>query len=84
MDFSKLIYSLTDHDMSDLYDLLSKERIRRFDESKYPEFTETEKNIYQKLGKLKVMVAYKLRTKLDSNICQLMVEKCLEHNDVKY
>jgi hypothetical protein len=78
MDMSKFVLSFSDEELAQLSIAVWKERLQRFDISKYPSLTEIEKNIYFNNGKIKTIIAYKIRTKLDSHTCQMMVEKSME------
>ena len=75
---SKFVSSFSDEELAQLAFAIWKERLHRFDISKHPPLTEIEKNLYTTSGKIKTIVAYKIRTRLDSHICQMVVEKSME------
>jgi hypothetical protein len=75
MDIRKLVAAFSDEELEELSIAIGLEREKRFDYDKYPPLTETEKNLRLTSGKVKTILAYKVRTNLNTYICKMMVEK---------
>jgi hypothetical protein len=75
MDIRKLVAAFSDEELEEFNVAVTLEREKRFDYYKYPPLTETENNLYLTNGKVKAILAYKVRTNLNTYICKMMVEK---------
>ncbi len=74
MDLAKFVTCLTNDELESLNDLIHHERICRFDVKSFPPLNEDERSILTNFGKVRTMIAYKLRTNQSLYVCKMMVD----------
>ncbi len=74
MDLSKFVTCLSDIELNELQELVHSEKIRRFDIRSFPPLTEEERTMLTRLGKVRTILAYKVRTNQNLYVCKMMVD----------
>lgn len=82
MDFSKFVTCLSDNELNELQELIHSEKVRRFDIKSFPPLTDEERNMLTSLGKVRTILAYRVRTSQNLYVCKMMVDFANENISV--
>lgn len=74
MDLRKFVSCLSNSELEELQELVYYEKNARFDYSKFPPLNEEEKILLTSFGKVRTILAYKLRTNQNLYTCKMMVD----------